>query len=104
MSEKESRESIFIKDQSFNNVYFIKVDAAGHSDIVRNNTEDKVNMLFDLFEKAVYAAVESCKKKNNCNYAEFWGWQGDGGLCVIYDKSETISVKTSISSACTILA
>lgn len=101
MSKKEI--SFFSDDISYTNVYFMKIDASGHSNIVLNNPDDLVNKLFDLLEDTVYSAVEENRKIHNCQYAEFWGWQGDGGLCVIYDPYESIALRTSIDSALSIL-
>lgn len=96
-------ESIFQDGISYENVYFMMIDASGHSNIVINNPADKVNKLFDLLESNVYSAVEENRNIRNCKYAEFWGWQGDGGLCIIYDESETSALSTALDSAYTIL-
>ncbi len=98
-----SIESIFQNGISYENVYFMQIDASGHSNIVINNPADKVNKLFDLLEYNVYSAVEENRNIQNCKYAEFWGWQGDGGLCIIYDESETSALSTALDSAFTIL-
>lgn len=98
------KDKLFFSDgTSYTNVYFMKIDASGHSNIVLNNPDDLVNKLFDLLEETVYSAVEDNRKIHNCQYAEFWGWQGDGGLCVIYDPHESIALLTSIDSALSIL-
>lgn len=94
----------FLADRDYNNVYFLLVDASGHSDIVRNNSYDKVNKLFDLLEKNVQDAVDDARALHSCRYGSFWGWQGDGGLCVIYDAdSETAAVRTAIDAGIDIL-
>lgn len=91
--------NFFQNGSSYKDVYFIKVDASGHSNIVRNNPSDRVDKLFDLVEKHVYSSVEDYRNSEGCEYAGFWGWQGDGGLCVIYDRQESTSIKTAIRAA-----
>lgn len=93
----------FREGQSYNNVYFLKIDASGHSNIVLLNTDDIVNKMFDLLETMIFSAVEENRKIHNCKYATFWGWQGDGGLCVICDENESASLQTAIQSAFNIL-
>ena len=101
---RSKKDSPFFSDGiSYINVYFMKIDASGHSNIVLKNSDDLVNKLFDLLEQTVYSAVEDNRKIHDCQYAEFWGWQGDGGLCVIYDPCESIALRTSIESATHIL-
>src|SRR6266852_4501025 len=87
----------------YDNTYFLKIDASGHSSIVSNNPSDLTNKAFDLFERAVRAAVEDSQKLHGCSYATFWGWQGDGGLCVFYDTRESVTLDTSVSAALDIL-
>ena len=99
----EQSEDIFQNDSQYTNVYFMKIDASGHSNVILNNPSDIANRIFDLFEDTVYSSVNENKEWNNCEYANFWGWQGDGGLCVFYDKKESITAKTAISSAMDIL-
>lgn len=88
-------DSIFKDGTGLINVYFMKVDASGHSAIVRENPHDKANTLFDLVEDSIYTVVQSKKKLYGCAYADFWGWQGDGGLCVIYDPEEESKANTT---------
>lgn len=92
-------ENIFETGRSYNNVYFLKIDASGHSNVVLNNPSDIADKIFGLFEESVYSTIEENKKWNQCEYAGFWGWQGDGGLCVFYDSRESVSSKTAISSS-----
>ena len=40
-----------------NNVYFLKIDAKGHSTIVYQNDADKADIAFDSFEEMVYESV-----------------------------------------------
>jgi hypothetical protein len=98
------KEDFFKEGQAYNNVYFMVVDAQGHSKIVRDNDLDKVDLAFDEFEKIVSESVNLKKTKYRCQFAEFWGWQGDGGLCIFYDGDESRARETAISSAQEILA
>ena len=95
--------SMFADGNSYTNVYFLKIDASGHSNIVVTNTHDRVNKLFDLLEDTVQNEVEKSRRLNTCRYAEFWGWQGDGGLCVIHDELESTALRTALDSAFGIL-
>lgn len=95
--------SIFKEGAGLINVYFLKVDASGHSAMVRQNPHDKVNTLFDLVEDSIYGQVQAKKKLYGCEYADFWGWQGDGGLCVIYDAEESKANSTALESAISII-
>ncbi len=96
-------DSLFEEGVPLVNAYFVKVDASGHSAIVRENPSDKADLLFDLLEKSIYDLVQSRRTLNDCAYAEFWGWQGDGGLCVIYDSHESKANTTALESAIAIL-
>ena len=95
--------TIFNEGAGLINVYFMKVDASGHSAIVRQNPHDKANTLFDLVEDSIYGMVQAKKKLYGCAYADFWGWQGDGGLCVIYDTHESKANTTALESAISII-
>ncbi len=96
-------DSAFVENRDYLNVYFIKVDASGHSEIVRTNPQDRVDQLFDEVEQCVYDAVREAKRRYRCAYAVFWGWQGDGGLCVIYDDEERTAQRTALGSAIAIV-
>lgn len=94
----------FKKGQDYKDVYFMMVDAKGHSKVVNENDSDKVDQAFDEFEETVYKAVNQKQRETRCQVAEFWGWQGDGGLCVFYDADESKTRETAINSAKEILA
>lgn len=96
-------DSIFKEGAGLIDVYFMKVDASGHSAIVRANPKDKANTIFDLVEDSLHALVQSKKKLYGCAYADFWGWQGDGGLCVFYDAQESKANTTALESAISIV-
>jgi len=93
----------FQKDRTYTDVYFLKIDASGHSSIVASNPSDVVDRVFDHFERTVVDAVDQTKQLCGCGYAEFWGWQGDGGLCVFHDASESVSQRTALQCGMDIL-
>lgn len=103
MSIAQSNENRFVDGQTYMNVYFLKIDASGHSNIVARNASDIVDRVFDYLESTVFSTVEETKKLYNCQYAHFWGWEGDGGLCVIFDDNESVALRTAIESATNIL-
>ncbi len=70
------------------NVYFLFVDAKGHSTFVRENDEENVFRAFDRLEDDVRRSYDDAAKRESCGLAERWGWLGDGGLVVFYDESE----------------
>src|ERR1700676_5411045 len=94
----------FQAGQAYANVYFLKVDAKGHSQIVRQNDADKADYAFDQFEALVYESVDEAAKRCGCAYAKFWGWQGDGGLCILYDNDESKARTATLEAAEIILA
>lgn len=94
----------FEPNLEYNNVYFMMIDAKGHSQIVASNPEDKIDKAFDEFETLVYRSVDEIQKQYRCSIAEFWGWQGDGGLCVFKDEEENRTIHTCIDSAINILS
>jgi hypothetical protein len=89
----------FIEGRDYTNVYFMSVDAKDHSSIVARNDADKVDRAFDGFEALVYRAVDEAKAESRCQYTEFWGWAGDGGLCIFYDDSESRARTTALLAA-----
>jgi class 3 adenylate cyclase len=93
----------FSKGRTYTDVYFLRIDASGHSSIVSSNPSDIVDKFFDHFESTVVDAVEQTRRLTGCSYAEFWGWQGDGGLCVLYDRNESVSQRTALQCAMDIL-
>lgn len=103
MGKGKKPNTVFQEGQSYTGVYFLKIDAAGHSSIVSSNTSDLVDKVFDIFESMVFSTIKDTKRLYECSYADFWGWQGDGGLCVIYDPNESSALNTAIQSAFNIL-
>lgn len=93
----------FKKGHTYSNVYFLKIDASGHSTIVSSNPSDLVDKFFDHFEDTVSVVVEQNRRLTGCKYAGFWGWQGDGGLCMFYDSNESVSQHTVLQCAIDLL-
>jgi class 3 adenylate cyclase len=103
MAGQKRSSPLFAPGKTYANVYFLKIDASGHSRIVRSNAADLADKLFDLVESAVYESVDAERRTFDCAYAEFWGWQGDGGLCVVYDPNESTAAITALGAALNIL-
>jgi len=99
----ENYDSLFIEGKAFQNVYFIKFDASTDSDIVISNPIDRVKVYFDLIEKIVSTSINENRTIHNCKFVEFWGWQGDSGLCIIHDESVSKAQITAFESAFTLL-
>lgn len=78
----------FEHGQQYINVYFLFIDAKGHSTFVRENDEDDVFRVFDRLEDDVKRISEDAAGRDSCGLVELWGWLGDGGLVVFYDKKE----------------
>ena len=93
----------FKPGQDYNNVYFMKIDAKGHSSLVSQNDNDKVDRAFDNFEEVVFRAIDEANTKYRCNIVESWGWEGDGGLCIMYDIEESKARQTALLAADIIL-
>jgi len=105
MPSKRPQAFNFEPGRDYQGVYFLKIDAAGHSNVVARNTSDVVERFFEAFESSVRAEVDEARKLNGCTYSQFWGWAGDGGLCVLYDShEESRALKTAIEAACNILS
>lgn len=86
----------FEAKRDYNNVYFMQVDIQGHSPMLRQNAADIADAALDGFEKLVYEAVDEASKKTSCELNEFWGWAGDGGLCVFYDSQQESKAKETV--------
>ena len=84
---------------SYENVYLIFADAAGHSDIVASNPRDRAARAFDLLEDRVLDRVRTVQHEHRCGYARPWHWHGDGGLIVIHDDDESVGLETTLSLA-----
>ena len=86
----------FSKNQVYENVYFIFVDASGHSNVVRRNPKDVSTQAFDLLFDKISNRLNRIVLKNKCEIAVVWSWLGDGGMIAMYDTSEKTVVTTSL--------
>lgn len=86
----------FSKNQVYENVYFIFVDASGHSNVVRRNPKDVSTQAFDLLFDKISNRLNRVVLKNKCEIAVVWSWLGDGGMIAMYDTSEKTVVTTSL--------
>jgi len=94
---------VFEVGHQYQNVYFLKIDVSGHSKIVLSNPSDIIQIVFDEIESTIKSTIEHKRNAQQCSYGQFWGWQGDGGLCVIYDINESKALKTALDSSLDIL-
>ena len=93
----------FTPDQAYENVYLMFIDASGHSSIVSSNPRDKASQAFDLLEERILDRLATVQRAYRCTYATPWGWQGDGGLFIIYDPDESVSYKCALDAALALL-
>ncbi|MBF0422798.1 MAG: hypothetical protein HQL73_07380 [Magnetococcales bacterium] len=97
-------ENPFENNRDYQNVYFLKIDAAGHSAIMLANPYDRAQYLYDAFENEVINSLEEARRNCPCDYADLWSWQGDGGLVVIWDHArESRTLDTALATARLIL-
>jgi hypothetical protein len=82
--------------RSYDSALFVMVDASGHSSVVANNATDKASTAFNLLEKKILDRFFTSAQSHRCAYFERWGWQGDGGLFVLWDDQESIAIKAAI--------
>lgn len=94
---------MFIKDQVYENVYLVFIDASGHSDVVRSNPRDISSQAFDLLYEKIAARLRKAAGRNKCGTAVVWSWLGDGGLIAIHDESEKTALGTAVTFAQTVL-
>lgn len=87
--------NLFVKDQVYENVYLVFVDASGHSNVVRSNPRDVSAQAFDLLYERIAGRLQKVVTKNRCEIAVVWSWLGDGGMIAIHDKSEKNSLLTT---------
>jgi Adenylate and Guanylate cyclase catalytic domain len=87
--------NLFVKDQVYENVYLVFVDASGHSNVVRRNPRDVSAQAFDLLYERIAGRLQRVVTKNRCEIAVVWSWLGDGGMIAIHDKSEKNSLLTT---------
>jgi class 3 adenylate cyclase len=81
----------FLPDQTYDNVFLVFVDAAGHSSIVTNNPRDRVAQAFDLLQERIARRLRTLAGQHRCARARLWRWAGDGGFLVVHDDSESVA-------------
>lgn len=94
----------FLKDQVYENVYMIFIDASGHSNIVRNNPKNLSSQGFDLLEETLVSRLNRTAANQKCEIASIWSWLGDGGMFAIYDSKEDCALNTAIKFAKDVLS
>lgn len=94
---------MFVKDQVYENVYLVFIDASGHSNVVRSNPRDVSSQAFDLLYKKMEQRLRKVAYRNKCGTAVVWSWLGDGGLIAIHDESERFALNTAVGFAQAIL-
>jgi class 3 adenylate cyclase len=95
---------IFVAGTTYDNVYFLFVDAAGYSSIVSHNPRDRAAHAFDLLRKRVVARVNKLAVEHRCARTSLWSWRGDGGFLVIHDENESIARDVALEAGTSILA
>lgn len=89
----------FEKGITYENVFFIFIDASGHSNIVKQNPKDKASRGFDALYKKISDRLIELTADFRCQNSVVWSWLGDGGLIAIYDEDESISINLAITFA-----
>ena len=95
--------SKFVKNQIYNNVYWVFIDASGHSNVVRSNPQNISEQAFDLLFEKIRGRLQRVVSRQNCEIGVVWSWLGDGGLIAIYDEREELALNTTIDFAQDIL-
>ena len=93
----------FEDGRHYGNVYFLFIDAKGHSTFVRSNDEENVFRVFDRLESEVARACDDAASRDSCALIERWGWMGDGGLMVFYDDKEGNARRAALRASFEIL-
>jgi class 3 adenylate cyclase len=81
----------FRSDQTYENVFLIFLDAAGHSSIVANNARDHASRAFDLLHGRVVSRLRAIAEDRRCARAQLWRWAGDGGFLAVHDDEESVA-------------
>lgn len=84
---------------TYDNTYFVFVDAAGHSTIIANNPRDLAAEGFDLLREHTVARLDKIAASRHCALARMWHWAGDGGLLVVHDERESVGAVTALEVA-----
>lgn len=86
----------FEKNQVYDNVYLVFIDASGHSNVVKKNPHNVAEQAFDLLYENIHNRLKKAVDRNHCETAVIWSWLGDGGLIAIHDKEENRSLNTTL--------
>src|SRR3712207_2808200 len=81
---------------TYDNTYFVFVDAAGHSTIFTNNPRDLASEGFDLLRERTIARLVKVAGSRRCAVARRWHWAGDGGVLVVHGERESVAVATAL--------
>ncbi|MFV2086862.1 hypothetical protein [Micromonospora sp. LOL_021] len=90
-------QDVFRTDRTYESVFLVLVDAAGHSDMVANNPRDRALRAFDLLRERLLRRLGMLAEQYRCARAQLWRWAGDGGLVVIHDDEESIARDVALS-------
>jgi hypothetical protein len=85
-----------VNGHSYANMYLLFVDASGHSTVVAQNPVDVGSQAYDLLERRILERFRDSAALSRCEYHERWSWQGDGGLYMLYDRDESVALKTAL--------
>jgi class 3 adenylate cyclase len=89
---------------TYENVYFLFVDAAGYSTIVRSNPRDQAASAFDLVRERFLWRLMKISDAHRCMRTELWSWLGDGGLCAIHDDNESVARDVALETGLSLLS
>jgi len=81
----------FRSNRTYENVFLIFVDAAGHSAIVAANPRDRAARAFDLLHQRLTGRLRTIAERHRCARAQLWRWAGDGGFLVVHDDNESVA-------------
>jgi class 3 adenylate cyclase len=93
----------FDADRTYENVFLIFVDSAGHSSVVAANPRDRAARAFDLLHERVVGRLDAVARQRRCERAYLWRWAGDGGFLVVHDTDESIARDVAIEYAKSLL-
>jgi class 3 adenylate cyclase len=94
----------FRESLTYENVYFLFVDAAGYSTIVRSNPRDQAANAFDLLRERFLWRLAKVADSHRCMRTDLWSWLGDGGLCAIHDDNESVARDVALETALSLLS
>ncbi|MEV6695359.1 hypothetical protein AB0M35_28215 [Micromonospora sp. NPDC051196] len=81
----------FQANRTYDNVFLIFVDAAGHSNVVAHNPRDLARQAFDLLHRKVTDRLSMIAEQRRVDYARPWRWAGDGGFLIVHDEDESVA-------------